>query len=97
MLPPAVPLLLAALLPAGAVLGLFFLLLEQAARVVAAAAPPRPKSIDRRLTLATGPLDGSLSGMTPPRAVRRVTPLGKQTTETFFNAFDQNHSEQSVV
>src|SRR3989442_1725384 len=70
----------------------FFLLLEQAARVAAAPAPPMPRSIERRLgpgrapvrsgpsglTGRCGPASGagSVSAMTPPRAVRGVAPRG---------------------
>src|SRR4051812_33034277 len=70
----------------------FFLLLEQAASVAAAPTPPMPMSIERRLgpdrapvrsgssglTEWCGPSSGAgtVSAMTPPRAVRGVAPRG---------------------
>src|SRR6266702_715840 len=95
--PPPPPLLLLLAPPPALVLGVVpvFLLLEQAASP-AAAAPPMPRSIERRLTLARAlalggwPGDGSVSGMTPPRGVRREKPPAGRTSETFFNVFDQN-------
>src|SRR5690348_10035810 len=111
MVPPAEPLPPLLLAPPELAaldeLPLFFLLLEQAASVVAAAAPPMPINIERRLRPVRAPGapalvcgSGAMSAMTPPRAVRRgwrPAGLGNFSGATFFNAFDQNHSEQSVV